>query len=58
MQQTSSKREQDLTRLGGKEIHWELCKRFKFDHTAKWYVHESDFVLENKMQKILDNFEE
>ena len=20
----------------GKEIHWELCKRLKFDYTSKW----------------------
>ena len=22
-----------------KMIHWELCKKFKFDHTNKWYLH-------------------
>ena len=22
----------------GKMIHRELCKKFKFDHTTKWYV--------------------
>ena len=21
-----------------KVIHWEMCKKFKFDHTNKWYV--------------------
>ena len=21
----------------GKVIHWEMCKKFKFDHTNKWY---------------------
>ena len=20
-------------------IHWELCKEFKFDHTARWFMH-------------------
>ena len=23
----------------GKLIHWEMCKKFKFDHTNKWYMH-------------------
>ena len=23
----------------GKVIHWEMCKKFKFDHTNKWYMH-------------------
>ena len=22
----------------GKVIHWELCKKLKFDHTTKWYI--------------------
>ena len=25
----------------GKVIHWELCKNFKFEHTNKWYTHNS-----------------
>ena len=20
-------------------IHWELCKKLKFDHASKWYIH-------------------
>ena len=31
----------------GKGIHWELCKKFKFDHTNKWYMHDTASVLEN-----------
>ena len=31
----------------GKGIHWELCKKFKFDHTNKWYMHNLESVLEN-----------
>ena len=31
----------------GKVIHWEMCKKFKFDHTNKWYVHNTVTVLEN-----------
>ena len=23
----------------GKMIHWEMCKKFKFDYTNKWYMH-------------------
>ena len=23
----------------GKVIHWELCKRLKFNHANKWYKH-------------------
>ena len=25
----------------GKVIHWELCKKFKFDHINKWYAHNN-----------------
>ena len=37
----------------GKVIHWELCKKFKFDHTNKWYMHNLESVLENEMHKLL-----
>ena len=30
-----------------KVIHWEMCKKFKFDHTNKWYMHNPASVLEN-----------
>ena len=23
----------------GKLIHWEMCRKFKFEHTNKWYMH-------------------
>ena len=29
----------------GKVIHWELCKKFKFDHTNKWYMLNPESVL-------------
>ena len=32
----------------GKVIHWELCRRLKFDHTNIWYMHEPKSILENK----------
>ena len=30
----------------GKVIHWEMCKKFKFDFTKKWYMHNPASVLE------------
>ena len=41
----------------GKVIHKELCKMFKFPHTNKWYMHNSEFVLENEALKVLWDFE-
>ena len=41
----------------GKVIHWELCKKLKFDHTTKWYMHKSESFLENEMHKILWDFD-
>ena len=40
----------------GKVIHWEMCKKFKFDHTNKWYIHNPAFVLENDTHKLLWDF--
>ena len=37
----------------GKVIHWGLYKKFKSDHTNKWYIHYTESVLENKTQKLL-----
>ena len=36
-----------------KVIHRELCKKFKFDHTNKWYMHNPESVLGNETHKIL-----
>ena len=33
-----------------------MCKKFKFDHTNKWYVHNPAFVLENDTHKLLLDF--
>ena len=41
----------------GKMIKWELCKKFKFDHTNKCCIHNIESVLENETHKILWNFE-
>ena len=36
--------------LAWKVILWELCKKFKFDHTSKWYMHNPESFLENETQ--------
>ncbi len=38
-------------------IHWEMCKKFKFDHTNKWYKHNPASVLENDTHKLLWDFD-
>ena len=40
----------------GKVIHWEMCKKFKFDHANKWYMHNPAPVLENDTHKLLWDF--
>ena len=37
-------------------IHWELCKKIKFDHTNKWYIHNPESVLDNETHKVLLDF--
>ena len=41
----------------GEVIHWEMYKKFKFDHANKWYMHKPEPVLENETRKILWDFE-
>ena len=41
----------------GKVIHWEMCKKFKSDHTNKWYKHKQAPVLENDTHKLLWDFD-
>ena len=41
----------------GKVIHWEMCEKFKFDHTNKWYMHNPAPVLENDIHKLLWDFD-
>ena len=43
--------------LVGKVIHWEMCKKFKFDHTKKWYMHNPAIVLENDTHKLQWDFD-
>ena len=40
----------------GKVIHWEMCKKFKFDHANKSYMHNPAPVLENDTHKLLWDF--
>ena len=41
----------------GKVIHCEMCKKFKFDHTNKWYMHNLAAVLENNTHKLQRDFD-
>ena len=36
-----------------KIIHWEMCKKFKFDHRNKWFMYNPSSVRENDTQKLL-----
>ena len=36
--------------------HWQLCKKLKFNHTIKQYMHKPESVLENETHKILWDF--
>ena len=40
-----------------KVIQWELCKKFKFDHTNKWYMHSPVSIQENETCKLLWDFD-
>ena len=40
-----------------KVIHWELCKKLKFAHTCKWYMHSAESILENKTHKLFWDLE-
>ena len=40
-----------------KVIHWELCKKIKFDRMNKWYMHNAESVRENETNQILCDFE-
>ena len=40
----------------GKVIHLEMCKKFQFDHTNKWYMQNQAPILENDTHKLLWDF--
>ena len=51
------KKDKYKTRLGGVVVPWEPCKRWKFDHTTKWYKYKpAQSILDNGMHKILRDF--
>ena len=37
-------------------LHWDLCKKYGFQHHEKWYKHEPVDVLENNEIKLLWDF--
>ena len=41
----------------GKRIHWEMCRKFKFDHMNKCYMHNQTSVQENDTDKLLWDFD-
>ena len=41
----------------GKMVHWDLCKKLKFDHTNKYYMHNPETVLENETYKLFWDFQ-
>ena len=41
----------------GKVIHLEMCKKFQFDHTNKWYMKNPAAVSENNKHKLLWDFD-
>ena len=40
----------------GEVIHWEMRRKFQFDHTNKCYIHNPAPVLENDTHKLLWDF--
>ena len=57
MQQISTEKYSTRYDGVGKVIQWEMCKKFKFDHTNKCYMHNPSSVLENETYKILWDFD-
>ena len=41
----------------GKGIHWEVCKKFKYNHANKWYMHNPATLLENDTHKLIWDFD-
>ena len=41
----------------GEVIHWEICKKFKFNHMNQWYMYNPSSVLENDTDKPLWDFD-
>ena len=56
MQQTSIKFK-TIHDVVEKSIHWELCKKLIFDHTAKWYMQKPESVRDNETHTIFRDLE-
>ena len=41
----------------GKVIHWEMCNKFHFHHTNKWYMLNPAAVQKNDTYKLLWDFD-
>ena len=41
----------------GKVIYWEMCNKFKFDHTNKWFMHNPEAFLEKDTHKLQWDFD-
>ena len=41
----------------GNVIHWDMSKKFKYDHANKWYMHNPEPVLEKDTHKLLWDFD-
>ena len=41
----------------GKVIHWEMCKKYKFDYTNKWHTRKPAPVQENNTHKLPWDFD-
>ena len=40
----------------GKVIRWDMCKKFKFDHSNKCFMHNPEFLVENVTHKLHCDF--
>ena len=38
----------------GKVVNYELCKKFRFDDTNKWYMDNPSSVIENETQTLME----
>ena len=57
MQQISAEEYKTRHNWVGKVIHWEMCKKFEFDHMNKQYMFNPASVIENDTHKPLWSFD-
>ena len=53
MQQISTQRMYDVSRMSREGDDCELCKKLKFDHLKKWHMHNLESVLVIETHKLL-----